>query len=479
MVLLSRNRGEVMETYLRQIPAVNKVLAAEQVQELLEDYPRTLVVDSIREVNEQLRERILAGELSSDSELAIDRVVELLIEKVKSWSKPNLRAMINGTGVVIHTNLGRSLLAESAQQRLMEVADNYSNLEIEVESGERGSRYDNLSELLTYLTGAEAALVVNNNAAAVLLALDTLAKGKEVVISRGQLVEIGGSFRIPEVMEQSGASLVEVGATNKTHLRDYEAAINEETALLLRAHTSNYRIVGFTKEVALEKLVKLSNNNNLAVLDDLGSGTLIDFSQYGFELEEPTVQESIAAGVDVVTFSGDKLLGGPQAGIIVGKEEYISKMKKNPLTRALRVDKFTLAALEETLRLYLDLDQVVEKVPTLRMLTLDLEILAAKADRLKEALAQLNSNLTIEKAAGYSQVGGGSFPSERLATYLVKVTVPGLTADQSANRLRSLEPPLFTRIQEEQIIIDLRTVKEEQIPIIANHFSKLLKEVGQ
>ncbi|MCK8824833.1 L-seryl-tRNA(Sec) selenium transferase [Fuchsiella alkaliacetigena] len=468
-----------METYLRQIPAVNKILAEEKVQELLKDYPRTLIVDSIRGVNEQLRERILAGKLSSDSELAINRVVELLREKVKGWSEPNLRATINGTGVVIHTNLGRSLLAESAQQRLVEVADNYSNLEIEVESGERGSRYDNVSELLTYLTGAEAALVVNNNAAAVLLALDTLAKGQEVVISRGQLVEIGGSFRIPEVMEQSGAHLVEVGATNKTHLRDYEAAINEETALLLRAHTSNYRIVGFTKEVALEKLVKLSNDNNLAVLDDLGSGTLIDFSQYGFELEEPTVQESIEAGVDVVTFSGDKLLGGPQAGIIVGKEEYISRMKKNPLTRALRVDKFTLAALEETLRLYLDLDQVVEKVPTLRMLTLDLQILADKADKLKEALAELNSNLTIEKAEGYSQVGGGSFPSERLATYLIKVTVPGLTANQLANRLRSLNPPLFTRIQDEEIIIDLRTVKEEQISIIVNHFNKLLEGEGE
>ncbi|SDC45320.1 MULTISPECIES: L-seryl-tRNA(Sec) selenium transferase [unclassified Candidatus Frackibacter] len=465
-----------MEKYLRQIPAVDRVLNEESIKKILDDYSRRLVVDAIRDVNQKLRERILDNkELPVDFEVSLNRVVELVDRKLKVWLQSNLKRVINGTGVVLHTNLGRSLLAESAQKRLVEVAENYSTLEMDIESGERGSRYEHVTDLLVYLTGAEDCLVVNNNAGAVLLALNTLAQGKEVIISRGQLVEIGGSFRIPEVMEQSGADLVEVGATNKTHLRDYEAAMTDETGLLLRAHTSNYRIVGFSKEVLLQDLVELGHDNGLPVLDDLGSGTLIDFSKYGFS-SEPTVQESIETGVDVVTFSGDKLLGGPQAGIIIGKKEYIQQMKRNPLTRALRVDKFTLAALEETLRLYLDFEAAIEKIPTLRLLTLDSKVLKDRADRLAANLEELGDDLEVDVKEGYSQVGGGAFPTEALATFLVEISITNLTAERISSRLRGLNPPLFTRIQSEKVIIDPRTIKEEEISFIVSHFKVLLEE---
>ncbi|WP_041667394.1 L-seryl-tRNA(Sec) selenium transferase [Acetohalobium arabaticum] len=463
-----------MEKYLRQIPAVDKILQEKAIKELVAQYSREAVVDVIRRANEELRERILNEDIPEDFEVSMVKVVELVIKRAAEWLSPNLKSVINGTGVVIHTNLGRSLLTEEAQKRLVEVAQNYSTLEIDVQTGQRGSRYDHVAELLTYLTGAEDSLVVNNNAGAVLLALSTLAEGEEVIISRGQLVEIGGSFRIPEVMEQSGAQLVEVGATNKTHLRDYEAAITEETGLLLDVHTSNYRIVGFSEQVSLEELVELGAEHDLPVLNDLGSGTLIDFSQYGFS-PEPTVQDNVEAGADVITFSGDKLLGGPQAGIIVGKKEYIQQIKENPLNRALRVDKFTLAALEETLRLYLDLETAVEKVPTLRLLTMDSEVLRQRADRLASRLDKL-SGLEAEVEQGFSQVGGGAFPNEDLATFLVKVSVDHLTANETGNRLRELDPPLFTRIQDEKIIIDARTIKDEEIDTIFTHFSSLIKE---
>jgi L-seryl-tRNA(Ser) seleniumtransferase len=464
-----------MEEYLRQIPAVDKVLQLKSIKILVEDYSRGLVVDAIRDVNQSLRDKILNDDIPKDFELSVDKVVDLVKKKINSWMEASLRPVINGTGVVLHTNLGRSLIADSAQEKLIEVAKSYSTLEIDVESGERGSRYDHVNELLTYLTGAEASLVVNNNAGAVLLALSTLAEGKEVIISRGQLVEIGGSFRVPEVMEQGGAKLVEVGATNKTHLRDYEAAITEETALFLRVHTSNYRIVGFSKEVSMDNLVNLAHDHNLPVLDDLGSGTLIDFSQYGFS-PEPTVQESVESGADVVTFSGDKLLGGPQSGIIVGKEEYIKKMKENPLTRALRVDKFTLATLEATLKLYLDMESVVEKVPTLRLLTLEMEELEDRANKLAQRLDEVSDKLNVEIGQGYSQVGGGAFPMEALATSLVKIDVEGMTANEIGDKLRNLmTPPLFTRIQSEKVIIDPRTIKDEEIDIITSHFKKVIE----
>ncbi|MBM7624357.1 L-seryl-tRNA(Sec) selenium transferase [Sporohalobacter salinus] len=463
-----------MEKYLRQIPAVDKILQQEPIEELAAQYSRETIVDIIRRVNEELREEILSGDLSDDFEVSVKRVVKLALDKADEWLSPSLQAVINGTGVVIHTNLGRSLLTEAAQERLVEVAQNYSTLEIDVETGDRGSRYEHVTELLTYLTGAEDSLVVNNNAGAVLLALSTLAEGKEVIISRGQLVEIGGSFRVPDVMKQSGAELIEVGTTNKTHLKDYRAAINEKTGLLLDVHTSNYRIVGFAEQVALEELVELGAENDIPVLNDLGSGTLIDFGQYGFS-PEPTVQDNINAGADVVTFSGDKLLGGPQAGIIVGKEEYIQQIKENPLNRALRVDKFTLAALEETLRLYLDSETAVKKVPTLQLLTLDSEVLKDRADRLASKLDEL-AGLEVEVDPGSSQVGGGAFPNEDLPTFLVKVSVSHLTANEVGNRLRECNPPLFTRIQNEKIIIDPRTIKDEEINTIFSHFSSLVEE---
>lgn len=466
--------GESMEQYLRQIPAVDKILQQRPIKELAAQYSRKTVVNVIRRVNEELRERILNEDITEDFEVSMDKVVKLVLERADEWLSPSLRPVINGTGVVIHTNLGRSLLAEAAQKRLVEVAQNYSTLEIDVQTGQRGSRYEHVTELLTYLTGAEDSLVVNNNAGAVLLALSTLAEGKEVIISRGQLVEIGGSFRIPEVMEQSGAQLVEVGATNKTHLRDYEAAITDKTGLLLDVHTSNYRIVGFAEQVSLEELVELGAENDLPVLNDLGSGTLIDFNQYGFS-PEPTVQDNVNAGADVITFSGDKLLGGPQAGIIVGQEEYIAEMKKNPLTRALRVDKFTLAALEETLRLYLDLETAVDRIPTLQLLTVDLEILEKRANRLASRLDELDT-LEPEVEQSFSQVGGGAFPTEDLETFVVGISVDHLTAVEISNKLRNLDPPLFTRIQKEKIIIDARTIKDEELDTIVTHFNSLVKE---
>ncbi|MGM0472385.1 MAG: L-seryl-tRNA(Sec) selenium transferase [Bacillota bacterium] len=463
-----------MEEYLRQIPSVDQILANESIENLSKRYSHQVVVDIIREVIDELRQQILAGEISEDFAISTERIVKQVIKRTDEWINPNLKAVINGTGVVLHTNLGRSLLSQSAQERILEVANNYSTLEFDIEAGERGSRYDHLHELLIYLTGAEDCLVVNNNAGAVLLALSTLAQDKEVIISRSQLVEIGGSFRIPEVMEQSGAQLVEVGATNKTHLSDYQAAITEDTGLLLQVHTSNYRIIGFSKQVGLEELVELGGQEDIPVLSDLGSGTLVDFTEYGFS-PEPTVQEEIAKGADVVTFSGDKLLGGPQAGIIVGKQKYIEQIKEHPLNRALRVDKFTLAGLEETLRAYLDPQTLLERVPTLRLLTLDSEELKAAAEKLAHGLTKL-AGITVEVAKGYSQVGGGAFPTEKLPTYLVKVSSDLLSAHELNQRLRYLEPPLLTYIQDEEVIIDPRTVKEEELEMIIAHFTTVLEE---
>ncbi|AZO94721.1 L-seryl-tRNA(Sec) selenium transferase [Halocella sp. SP3-1] len=456
------------QEYLRKIPAVNDLLATELVNELVDRYSHELVVAGIREVIDNLRERILEADLEKLQNEEIEIEIEQLLKQVKQFlinkSSSSLMPVINATGVIIHTNLGRSLLSKSAQKAVQRISSHYSTLEIDRESGKRGSRYSHVRDILTELTGAEDALVVNNNAAAVLLALSALAADKEVVIARGQLVEIGGSFRIPEVMEQSGAKLVEVGSTNKVYLKDYERAITEETGLLLKVHTSNYRVMGFTKEVELEDLSKLGAKYELPVVEDLGSGILVDSTLWGLSYE-PTVQDSIGQGADVVTFSGDKMLGGPQAGIIVGNKKYLDKMKRHPLNRVVRVDKFTLAALEATLKEYRNSKRAYQEIPTLRMLNIPEDELKEKAATLMQNIREVISsdfNLAIRKDS--SQIGGGAFPLEKLPTYVVELSHNNTGAEKIAEKLRLNTPPIFTRIYSNALLFDLRTIQDNELP---------------
>ena len=451
------------QKHLRSIPAVNDLLSNQRGEELVEEYAHQLVVEAIREVTEDLREDILnmeeaeLEELKVDEESILKRVTNYLTNKLSD----QLLTAVNATGVVVHTNLGRSLLCESAKEKLLAVASNYSTLEIKQETGERGSRYELVEGLLTELTGAEAALVVNNNAAAVLLAVSALAEGQEAIIARGQLVEIGGSFRIPEVMEQGGAKLRGIGTTNRVHLADYEQAVNEETGMILKVHTSNYRVVGFSKEVELEELVKLGGEYELPVVEDLGSGVLLDLRDEGLSYEE-TVQDCVNVGADVVTFSGDKLLGGPQAGIIVGKEEYITKMKSHPLNRALRVDKFTLGSLEATLGEYRDLEGAKEEIPTLEMITRSPSQLKEEAEELAAKIEEASSaRLKLEVKQDSSRVGGGAYPEEGLPTYVLALSGGELTAEELAQELRLHDPPIFTRISDGQVLLDVRTLQAE------------------
>ncbi|MBS3994382.1 MAG: L-seryl-tRNA(Sec) selenium transferase [Alkaliphilus sp.] len=451
------------------LPKVDELLYKEEIQMLLNNVSRILVVEAIREEIDKERRIIqdLEENLLENYNLNINKLVENILISTNEKKRMNLRSVINTTGVVLHTNLGRALLSDQIMDQIFVVANNYSNLEYELSTGKRGSRYTHIEEVLVKLTGAEGALVVNNNAAAVLLVLGTLAKGKEVIISRGQLVEIGGSFRIPEVMELSGAKLVEVGTTNKTHLFDYEKSINDQTRALLKVHTSNYKILGFTNEVELTELVLLGKKFNVPVIEDIGSGTLVDLSKYGLE-KEPTVQESIAAGADIVTFSGDKLFGGPQAGIIVGKKKYIDLMKNNPLTRAIRVDKLTFAALEATLHIYLDEKDAIEKIPTLKMLTMPLSKLREKAEQLMSMIGESPDEYLLEIIEGVSQVGGGSLPLAKLPTILLTVKPYKLSVNQWEENLRNYKIPIISRINEDKLIFDVRTIKEKEFDIISN-----------
>ena len=463
------------QDYLRSIPAVNDLLAHEKGAELVEAYSHQLVVEAIREVTDKLRNKILEIELTKldGLEVAEEDILENVEHYLETELSDELLTAVNATGVVVHTNLGRSLLCDSAKDKLMDVASSYSTLEIKRETGERGSRYELVEGLLTELTGAEAALVVNNNAAAVLLAVSALAAGQEAIIARGQLVEIGGSFRIPEVMEQGGAELKGIGTTNRVHVADYENAINEETGMILKVHTSNYRVVGFSKEVELEELVALGTQYELPVVEDLGSGVLLDLRDEGLSYEQ-TVQDCVAAGADVVTFSGDKLLGGPQAGIIVGKKEYIEKMKDHPLNRALRVDKFTLGSLEATLQEYRDLEKAKDEIPTLEMITAEQEELKDKAEQLADELEAVSAEkIKFEVKEGSSRVGGGAFPAEGLPTYVLAVTAENLTAEELAEELRLHDPPIFTRISNEQVLLDVRTLQAGDEQHIINAIMEL------
>jgi L-seryl-tRNA(Ser) seleniumtransferase len=453
---------------LRKIPSVDEILSHPEISDLIKTYPRNVVVEAIRSCLKELREKLLheGGPSEIDeSFFSLDRLYPLFKGELERQTRPRLRRVINATGVVIHTNLGRSPLHPSAIQHLIEVSKAYSNLEYDLDRGERGSRYDHVEEILCRLTGAESAMAVNNNAGAVLLVLNTLAEGKEVVVSRGELVEIGGAFRIPDVMKRSHALLREVGTTNRTHLDDYQEAIGPQTALLLKVHTSNFRVLGFTSDVALPELIQLGKQHHLPVMEDLGSGCLVDLTRYGL-LKEPTVQEVMKTGVDVVTFSGDKLLGGPQAGIILGKKEILDLVKTNPLTRALRIDKLTLAALESTLLLYLDEKKAMEEIPTLQMLTFDRDRLKRRGKRLLKRLVGING---IEAALkeDVSQVGGGSLPLQELPTMVIAIRPLSFSVNDFERNLRKGNPPIISRISKEELILDLRTIFDEEIPLIA------------
>jgi L-seryl-tRNA(Ser) seleniumtransferase len=463
---------------LRSLPGVDQILESIAKEPGYEGLPRSVLTRSIRRVLDELRGSILASRTSIDAE-QLDRaaVLPLIYAEIDRALEPKLKSVVNATGIVIHTNLGRSLLAREAVENVARISASYSNLEFDLEAGRRGSRYSIVEEILCEVSGAEAGLVVNNNAGAVLLALDTVARGRKVIVSRGELVEIGGSFRIPDVMAKSGGRLCEVGTTNRTHRHDYENAIDSETALLLKVHKSNYSVVGFTKEVSLGELVELGRNHGIPVMEDLGSGTFIDFSRYGIT-KEPTVQESVKSGVDIVTFSGDKLLGGPQAGLIVGKKDFIEKIKKNPINRALRIDKMTLAALESTLRLYRDEKQAVAAVPTLQMMTVPMPVLIRKADILRERLAALApEHLSIEILDLVSRPGGGSLPLLELPTKCLGIRVKGLSCNTIEHEMRRNRPPIIGRIEEDRFIMDVRTIKDTEISIIEQAFANLVGKV--
>ena len=439
---------------LRQLPSVDRLLGLEPAEALIEAYGREQVVDALRRALEGAREEVMSGEPVPDGEALTSRAAE----RLESLVAPTLRPVINGTGVIIHTNLGRAPLSAAAREAVEAVSRGYSTLEYDVGAGARGHRTVHAERLLLSLTGAESALVVNNNAGAVLLALTGLAYGRGAIISRGQLVEIGGGFRVPDVMEQSGARLIEVGTTNRTHPYDYERALegNEDAAVILRAHHSNFRLVGFTSEPSLEELVGLGEKHGVPVIDDLGSGALLETSDFGLA-HEPMVQESVEAGAAVVCFSGDKLLGGPQAGIIVGKAAYVDPLKSHPLTRALRPDKVCLTALQETLLHYLR-GEALEDIPVWRMVAMSLEEIEQRADGWRERLGEAGIRASV--VDGQSTVGGGSLPGETLPTKLV--AVPTEHPDALASGLREGDPPVIARIEDGRVVMDPRTVREEE-----------------
>ncbi len=463
---------------LRAIPNVHECLRKLELLPELEQIPLMQKKAAVREYLESIRQRLVAGNPCPELTENEERFTAGLSEYVLRSDMPRFKRVVNGSGVIIHTNMGRSLLPQVTTTMLMNAAQWYSNLEFNLETGKRGSRYSHVEELICLITGAEAALVVNNNAAAVLIVLETLAKQREVIVSRGQLVEIGGSFRIPDVMARSGARLVEVGATNRTHLRDYESAIGEQTGALLRVHCSNYRIIGFTKEVTNEEMVNLGRQYSLPVIEDLGSGCFVDLRRFGLE-HEPTVQEVVRSGVDVVTFSGDKLLGGPQAGIIIGKKQYIEQIKRNPLNRALRIDKFTLAALESILRLYRDEAVAFSRIPTLAMIAASLESLQRKADACIQALHNFKLRgcrfLVVDSVA---RVGGGAMPEQNLASKAIAITPECMSLVELEERLRCMGTPVIGRIENEQFLLDMRTIQEDDISIIVESINALCSEIA-
>lgn len=469
-----------MKEYLRQIPPVHELQKDARFERLLSNFELThaQATKFIQQEIAELRELLLGEKLELPSSIPDfpAMIFGNIEKKAGKWQEDRLMRVINGTGTVLHTNLGRSRLSERAVEHVAKAARHYSNLEYQVAEGKRGSRHDIIEDLLKEATGAEAAMVVNNNAAAVFLVLSALAKNKEVIVSRGQLVEIGGSFRVSSIMEESGARLVEVGTTNKTHLYDYEKALNEETAMIMKVHTSNFLMVGFTETVETEALVELKNNHdNVVFFEDLGSGALYDFKKHGIG-DEPVVRDVIQAGVDIVSFSGDKLLGGPQAGIIAGKKAIIDQLKKHQLARVLRVDKLTFAALEETLKAYLAGQDAIMELPTVRDVVRPLETIKQQAESFITELAEKTGEYQVELLESTSQIGGGTMPGVELSTYVAGISHKLLSAQELADRLRNCRPAIITRIQEGKVYIDFRTIKQEEMPIILNSLLEISQD---
>lgn len=455
----------------RKIPKVDVVLSHPGAQPLIAESGREFFTTCLDEVFDGLRARIKEGQEPPVDVMAILAAVQ---ERLAARRAPRLCRVVNATGVILHTGLGRAVLPKAAMDALAAEQRGYSLLEVERASGERSFREAHVVDLIREITGAEAATVVNNNAGATLLALAALAGGREVITSRGQLVEIGGSFRIPDVMKQSGAALVEVGTTNKTYLSDYEGAITERTALLMRVHTSNYRIIGFTHFPTLPELVALGRSRGVAVMDDLGSGAFVDLAPFGVT-DEPRVQDSVKAGADVITFSGDKLLGGPQGGLIVGRKDSVARIRKHPLFRALRVDKLTLTALEATLKLYLDRDRLFRELPTLRMISMSLDECERRALTLAAKLKGM-PGLGLEVADDFSEFGGGSVPTQQIPTKVVALRPAALSLEALAARLRSGSPCVFCRVQHERALLDVRTLQEGEDDEIAASLRRILSQ---
>lgn len=456
---------------LRSLPKTDDVLACAEVAAAMPAIPRPVIVDAVRDAIESARARIIAGE---EIEYDISMAAADALEIARRAQMPSLHRVVNATGVIVHTNLGRSVLSEAAVTAAEQVARGYSTLEYDVATGERGSRVAHVEALIVELTGAEAALAVNNNAAAVMLALAALCRGKEAIVSRGQLVEIGGSFRIPDIMRESGATMVEVGTTNKTHVTDYERAISAQTGLLLKVHSSNFRVVGFTEEVSVKDLVRIGAVNGVPVFEDQGSGSLLDLRPYGLPYE-PTVQESVAQGADLVSFSGDKLLGGAQAGILVGRWEIIQALRTHPLARAMRLDKMTLAALEATLRAYRDPESVVREIPTLRMLTTPVAEIESRARELAEKIeVAVGPAADVAVAPDTARAGGGSLPLADIATFVVSVEPHTVSEVALEEELRLGEPTIVARIREGRVLFDPRTLLEGEDETVVGRLREIL-----
>lgn len=453
-----------MKKILASLPKVDRVLAEERVQAWSHKLDAEIIKETVRQSIDDLRQSVLTGDYAKDF-IDYPAFLDQLDQNLQALMEASLKPVVNATGTILHTNLGRAPLSQAVIEAITQLGPGYSNLEYDLEAGKRGSRYVHLQEVVCEITGAEDALVVNNNAAAVLLMLSALTAGREVLISRGELVEIGGSFRIPEVITQGGAILHEVGATNKTHLKDYAAGINPETGAILRVHTSNYKLLGFTEKPEDADLVTLAHDHGLLALNDLGSGLFLDMQDFGLPYE-PTVQKTVAAGYDLVTFSGDKLLGGPQAGIIVGRKALLDILRSHPLTRAIRTDKLTLAALEVTMRQYLHQETALQEIPVLKMMGQTLEKLRARADRLTAAIQALGSKWRVGIVPSQSQVGGGSYPGAYLDTFLVEVSHDRCSASQVEHYLRGYEPAIIVRVARDQVQFDMRTLSEQDLDLI-------------
>ncbi len=467
---------EKRKILLKSLPKIDEVILLLEKKDIYSRASREIVKEMSQKVVQKLRDEIVNSSPTEKMKSNLDaaNVAQTVEKLIKDLQSCRLQRLVNATGVILHTNLGRAPLSPEALQRILEVGSGYSNLEFDLIRGERGNRYDHVRDIICTLTGAEDALIVNNNAAAVLLVLNTLAEGKEAIVSRGELIEIGGEFRIPEVMQKSAAILREVGTTNRTRLSDYEKAVCAATGLILKVHTSNYRIIGFTEEADIVALTALGKKKGIPVVDDLGSGCLLDLEKYGLQ-HEPTVREVVATGIDVVTFSGDKLLGGPQAGIIVGKKNILELIKRNPLNRALRIDKFTLAALEATLIHYLNPDQAVSALRPLKSLTEPVTDVKKRASKLISILRKEKfTSLEYSLNNSFSSAGGGSLPLEKIPTVLVGVKNKNLSANRLEARLRQAAVPIIVRVDKDEILLDLRTVTEDEFGFIIEGFRKCL-----